>query len=72
MVVYVVRNDVQLSAALARSVDEPVNHGTNMVVTECLVGDVVWSKVDWVGGTQVIYATSACYTTFSGVLIKTL
>ena len=51
MVVLVMRNDVELSATWANADTEPYNHATNMVVTECLVGDVVWPRVDNIAGT---------------------
>ena len=70
IVVDLMRNDVELSAAWGRTDDEPYTHATNMVVTECLVGDVVWVMSR---GSGYIYSSSNyCYTTFSGVLIKTV
>ena len=71
--VIIMRNDVELTSTYARTDDEPFNHGTNMVVTECLAGDVVWPQLDWVSGTGNIHGlASKCHTTFSGVLIKTI
>ena len=71
--VIIMRNDVELTSTYSRTDEEPFNHGTNMVVTECLVGDVVWPQLDWVSGTGNIHAgPTKCYTTFSGVLIKTI
>ena len=71
--VKIMRNDIDLSDAWAYALTVPYTHGTNMVVTECLVGDVVWPRVASISGTGEIYAQSNyCYTTFSGVLIKTI
>ena len=70
--VLIMRNDVELTQTWARAIVELYNHGTNMVVTECLAGDVVWPRVEYIGGTGDIHGADGCYTTFSGVLIKTI
>ena len=71
--VLIMRNDVELTQTWARAIVELYNHGANMVVTECLAGDVVWPRVEYIGGSQdVIHGADSCYTTFSGVLIKTI
>ena len=73
VVVTIMRNDVELTDTWARTDNEIYTHGTNMVVTECLAGDVVWPQLDWVSGTGNIHGlASKCHTTFSGVLIKTI
>ena len=73
VIVTIMRNDVDLSAVWGRTDDEPFTHSTNMVVTECLAGDVVWPRVSFSGGTGGIHSNSNyCLTTFSGVLIKTV
>ena len=67
------RNDVELTSTYSRTDEEPFNHGTNMVVTECLVGDVVWPRVDQSDCLGTFHADkNRCSTAFSGVLIKKL
>ena len=39
--VNIIRNDIKLSVSWAYALTANYNHGTNMVVTECLAGDVV-------------------------------
>ena len=69
--VSIMRNDVELTDTWARTDNELFAHATNMVVTECLVGDVVWPRVSYRTGSGEIQSSSSfCYTTFSGVLIK--
>ena len=71
--VRIMRNDVRLISARARAFDVDFNHGTNMVVKECLAGDVVWPLLDWIFGANDVDAKSYyCDTTFSGFLLKTL
>ena len=68
--VFIMRNNLDLTDTWAEASEIRYNHGTNMVVTECLAGDVVWPRVGWILGSKDIHAGSGCYTTFSGVLIK--
>ena len=69
--VFIMRNSIELTSSWAWTDDEPYNHGTNMVVTECLMGDVVWPRVDAIGGHHDVQSDSGrCVTAFSGVLIK--
>ena len=71
--VFIMRNDVELTSTWAHTDDEQYNHGTNMVVTECLVGDVVWPKVGQSYGLGSFHSDrNRCSTAFSGVLIKKL
>ena len=70
MVVEFMRNDVTLSAVWGRTDAEPYTHATNLVVTKCLTGDVVWPRV--VSAGDIHSSSNYCYTTFSGVLIKTI
>ena len=73
VVVAIMRSDVDLTDTWAWTDNERFKHATNMVVTECLVGDVVWPRVSHSSGTGEIHSPSNyCYTTFSGVLIKTI
>ena len=71
--VCIMRDDIELTDTWARTDNELFAHATNMVVTECLMGDVVWPLVSHSSGTGDISSSSTdCYTTFSGILIKTI
>ena len=43
--VCIMRNDVGLTDTWGRTDNELYTHATNMVVTECLAGDVIWPRV---------------------------
>ena len=71
--VTITRNaDVDLTLPWARTTTGgEVNHGSNMVVSECRLGDVIWSRVEFVGYDRVLYTDDKKITTFSGVLVRT-
>ena len=68
----ITRNSDDLTMTWARTtVPGEFNHGSNMAVTECNIGDVIWSRVEFTGYDRIVYTGDKPVTTFSGVLVRT-
>ena len=72
MQVRIVRNSDGLTIGWADGIAGGANHGSNLAITECDIGDVMWMRVHHSDDDKILYAHFAPHTTFSGVLIKPL
>ena len=71
IVIQLNRNTINLVDSWARiDVSDDFNHGSNLVVTECDLGDVIWGRVIASNGQKTLYGSATRVTTFSGLLVS--
>ena len=66
----IVRNSDGLTTGWADGIAGGANHGSNLAITECDIGDVIWMRVHHSGDDKTLLGYSSPHTSFSGVLIK--